>query len=161
MKMASMRYALTPALLALCAGSSQAAAQPLPARTMAQMDADADAAFARDRPLVEGFLAALGTGAASWQPSSYSWYAGDGRPWQAITRARFAEMVSSCAMGEVSEQITLTAGRGLPSLAYKGVSVQWACAGPAVVAPRLIGFFNFEYGGGDVKLTPDTSAEPR
>jgi hypothetical protein len=160
MKMASMRYALAPALLAFCAGPSHAAAQLSPARTMTE--ADVDAAFARDRPLVEGFLAALGTGAASsWQPDSYSWYAGDGRPWQVITRARFAELTSSCAIGEVSGQITLTSGRGLPTLAYDGVSVQWTCAGPAAVAPRLVGFFDFEHGGGDVELAPDTQPERR
>ncbi|HEV7658267.1 MAG TPA: hypothetical protein VGO55_00320 [Allosphingosinicella sp.] len=153
MKMASMRY-VAPALLALCAGASQAAAQLSPGRTMTQ--ADVDAAFARDRPLVEGFLAVLGTAApSSWQPGSYSWYAGDGRPWQTITRARFAEI------GEVGGQITLTSGRGMPTLAYNGVSVQWNCASPAAAARRLIGFFNFEHGGGDVELSPDTVTEPR
>jgi hypothetical protein len=157
-------YALAPALLALCAASSQAAAQLSPARTMAQSQAEVDAAFARDRPLVEGFLAALGTAApSSWQPGSYFWYSGNSGQWETVTRARFAELISPCGIGEVGGQITLTSGglTGRPSLSYNGVSVQWACAGAGAVDPKLIGLFDFEHGGGDVWLRPDPLPRPR
>jgi hypothetical protein len=143
--------AAIPALLAL----GLAAPAPAGAQTMAQMAAAADAAFARDRPAVEAFLAAMPDAAAlarnpgfyAWEAYFYSWTPSREAGPQQLSLARFAALLAPCRVREIAPIINvITRQIGPPVLVPAGIAVRWTCAGPDAVAPALDATFSFDDG---------------